>query len=153
MSRRNGRVIAFQALYSWDVTKASLDDLLTFSWLQKDSEIEEGGQNEPAELSETAKEERTFASIIISGTISHIDEIDKLIENHLSSSWSMERISRVALAILRTGVYEILFQNGSEPKIVIDEAVKIAKDFDTDDSYKFINAVLDKIGKDEAKRT
>ena len=152
MSRRNGRVIAFQALYSWDVSKSSLDDLLTFSWLQKDSEIEAGLQQEQTELSETAKEERTFASLIIAGTISHIDEIDKLIENHLSSSWSIDRISRVALAILRTSVYEILFQSGAEPKIVIDEAVNIAKDFDTDDSYKFINAVLDKIGKDEAKK-
>lgn len=152
MSRRNGRVIAFQALYSWDVSKSSLDDLLTFSWLQKDAEIESGVQEQEIELSETAKEERTFASLIIAGTISHIDEIDKLIENHLSASWSMDRISRVALAILRTSIYELLFQNGAEAKIVIDEAVNIAKDFDTDDSYKFINAVLDKIGKDEAKR-
>ncbi len=155
MSRRNGRVIAFQALYSWDVTKASLDELLTFEWLQKDVEIDgsiEPAEQPVAELSENSKEERTFASLIISGTISHIDEIDKLIENHLSANWSMDRISRVALAILRTSVYEILFQNGAETKIVIDEAVNIAKDFDTDDSYKFINAVLDKIGKDEAKR-
>ena len=155
MSRRNGRVIAFQALYSWDVTKASLDDLLTFTWLQKDKEVGSAApeQDEPViEISETSKEERTFASIIIAGTISHIDEIDKLIESHLSASWSMERISRVALAILRTSVYELLFQNGAEQKIVIDEAVNIAKDFDTDDSYKFINAVLDKIGKDEPKR-
>ena len=144
MSRRNGRIIAFQALYSWDVTKASLDDLLTFEWLQKDEEN--------TELSDSSKEERTFASLIIAGTISHIDDIDKLIESHLSASWSMERISRVALAILRTGVYELLYQNGAETKIVIDEAVNIAKDFDTDDSYKFINAVLDKIGKDEPKR-
>ena len=144
MSRRNGRVIAFQAVYSWDVTKASLDDLLTFEWLQKDAET--------SELSANSKEERTFASLIIAGTISHIDEIDKLIENHLSASWSMERISRVALAILRTSVYELLFQKDAEAKIVIDEAVNIAKDFDTDDSYKFINAVLDKIGKDEPKR-
>ncbi len=144
MSRRNGRVIAFQAVYSWDVTKASLDDLLSFEWLQKDEEM--------ADLSESSKEERTFASLIIAGTISHIDEIDKLIENHLSSSWSMERISRVALAILRTSVFELLFQKDSEAKIVIDEAVNIAKDFDTDDSYKFINAVLDKIGKDEPKK-
>ena len=152
MSRRNGRVIAFQAVYSWDVTKASLDELLSFSWLQKDSEIEAGQQTEPEELSENAKEERTYARMIIAGTISHIDEIDKIIEGHLSSSWSMDRISRVALAILRTSVYELLFQNGAEQKIVIDEAVNIAKDFDTDDSYKFINAVLDKIGKDEPKR-
>ena len=152
MSRRNGRVIAFQALYSWDVSKSSLDDLLTFSWLQKDAEIEAGLQELETPISETAKEERTFASLIIAGTISHIDEIDKLIESHLSASWSMDRISRVALAILRTSIYELLFQNGAEAKIVIDEAVNIAKDFDTDDSYKFINAVLDKIGKDEAKR-
>ena len=138
-------------MYSWDVSKSSLDDLLTFSWLQKDSEIENGEEQTPV-ISANAKEERTFASLIIAGTISNIDEIDKLIENHLSSSWSMDRISRVALAILRTSVYEILFQNGAEPKIVIDEAVNIAKDFDTDDSYKFINAVLDKIGKNEAKR-
>ena len=139
-------------MYSWDVSKSSLDDLLTFSWLQKDAEIEAGVQEQVTELSETAKEERTFASLIIAGTISHIDEIDKLIENHLSASWSMDRISRVALAILRTSIYELLFQNGAEAKIVIDEAVNIAKDFDTDDSYKFINAVLDKIGKDEAKK-
>ena len=128
MSRRKGRIIAFQALYSWDVSKSSLDDLLTFSWLQKDSEIQAG--TEPAEPEGNAKEERTFASLIISGTISHIDEIDKRIESHLSSSWSMDRISRVALAILRTSVYEIVFQNGSEPRIVIDEAVNIAKDYD-----------------------
>ena len=64
----------------------------------------------------------------------------------------MDRISRVALAILRVSVYELLFQKGAEAKIVIDEAVNIAKDFDTDDSYKFINAVLDKIGKNEAKK-
>ena len=93
MSRRNGRVIAFQALYSWDVTKSSLDDLLSFSWLQKDSEIEAETQQPVVDLSETAKEERTFASLIIAGTISHIDEIDKLIENHLSASWSMDRIA------------------------------------------------------------
>ena len=152
MSRRKGRIIAFQALYSWDVSKSSLDDLLTFSWLQKDAEIAAGEEVPAAELSETAKEERTFASLIIAGTISHIDEIDKLIETHLSSSWSIDRISRVSLAILRTSVYEILFQNDADAKIVIDEAVNIAKDFDTDDSYKFINAVLDKIGKDEPKK-
>ena len=150
MSRRKGRIIAFQALYSWDVSKSSLDDLLTFSWLQKDSEIQTGTE---IDLSENAKEERTFASLIISGTISHIDEIDQRIESHLSASWSMDRISRVALAILRTSVYEIAFQTGSEPRIIIDEAVNIAKDYDSDDSYKFINAILDKIGKDEEKKS
>ena len=146
MSRRKGRILAFQALYSWDVSKASVEDLLTYSWLQKDSELSEDTVQEP---SENAKEERTFASLIIAGTIDHIDEIDKVIESHLSDSWSLNRLNKVALAILRTSTYEIKYQKNISPKIVIDEAVNIAKDYGTDDSYKFINAVLDKIGKDE----
>lgn len=143
MSRRKGRILAFQALYSWDVTKSSIEDLLTFSWLEKG--------NEEVKTSETAKEENTFASLIIAGTIEHIDEIDALIENHLAENWSKDRINKVALAILRTSIYEMKFQNGAQPGIIIDEAVNIAKDYGADDSYKFINAVLDKIGKNEDK--
>lgn len=140
MSRRKSRIIAFQALYSWNVSRVPTEELLTFSWLKKDSEFT------PNEL-----EEQTFASFIISGTIDHLDEIDNLISSHLSSSWTMERITKVSLAILRTSTYEIKFQAGSNPKIVIDEAVNIAKEYGSDDSYKFINAILDKIEKDEGK--
>lgn len=140
MSRRKSRIIAFQALYSWNVSRVPTEELLTFSWLKKDSEFT------PNEL-----EEQTFASFIISGTIDHLDEIDNLISSHLSSSWTMERINKVSLAILRTSAYEIKFQAGSNPKIVIDEAVNIAKEYGSDDSYKFINAILDKIEKDEGK--
>ena len=140
MSRRKSRIIAFQVLYSWNVSRVPTEELLTFSWLKKDSEFT------PNEL-----EEQTFASFIISGTIDHLDEIDNLISSHLSSSWTMERINKVSLAILRTSTYEIKFQAGSNPKIVIDEAVNIAKEYGSDDSYKFINAILDKIEKDEGK--
>lgn len=140
MSRRKSRIIAFQALYSWNVSRVPTEELLTFSWLKKDSEFT------PNEI-----EEQTFASFIISGTIDHLDEIDNLISSHLSSSWTMERINKVSLAILRTSTYEIKFQAGSNPKIVIDEAVNIAKEYGSDDSYKFINAILDKIEKDEGK--
>ena len=140
MSRRKSRIIAFQALYSWNVSRVPTEELLTFSWLKKDSEFT------PNEI-----EEQTFASFIISGTIDPLDEIDNLISSHLSSSWTMERINKVSLAILRTSTYEIKFQAGSNPKIVIDEAVNIAKEYGSDDSYKFINAILDKIEKDEGK--
>ena len=76
MSRRNGRVIAFQALYSWDASRVPLEELLAFSWLQKDDELR--SDKPAAEPSETAKEERTFASLLIAGAIEHIEEIDKL---------------------------------------------------------------------------
>lgn len=145
LSRRKSRILAFQAVYSWDLSKESIDDILSFSWLQKDSEIKDGVEKE---FSESEKEEQTFASFIIKGTIDHVDEIDELIKNHLSSSWSMERLNKVTLSILRISIYEMLYQQGSVPKIVIDEAINIAKDYGPDDSFKFINAVLDNINRD-----
>ena len=145
LSRRKSRILAFQAVYSCDLSKESIDDILSFSWLQKDSEIKDGVEKE---FSESEKEEQTFASFIIKGTIDHVDEIDELIKNHLSSSWSMERLNKVTLAILRISIYEMLYQQGSVPKIVIDEAINIAKDYGPDDSFKFINAVLDNINRD-----
>ena len=144
MSRRKGRILAFQGVYSWDVSKASVEDILKFSWLQKDSE--EADTNAP--LAPELLEERSFASLIITGTIGHVQEIDELIKNHLSDNWTLERINKVSLAILRTSIFEMKFQNGSQPKIVIDEAVNIAREYGLEDSYKFINAVLDKIGKE-----
>ena len=146
MSRRKGRILAFQGVYSWDVSQSSVEDILKFSWLQKDSEGDDKEQEKP--LVPEALEERTFASLIITGTIEHISEIDELIKNHLSENWTLERINKVSLAILRTSIFEMKFQNGSQPKIVIDEAVNIAREYGLEDSYKFINAVLDKIGKE-----
>ena len=135
MSRRKGRILAFQALYSWDVGQSSLEDILKFSWATEDDSV-------------LPVEETAFASIIISGTVEHVSEIDELIKTHLSSNWTLERINKVSLAILRTSIYEMKYQTGSEPKIVIDEAVNIARKYGLEDSYKFINAVLDKIGKE-----
>ena len=60
----------------------------------------------------------------------------------------MERINKVTLAILRVSIYEMEFQKDSQKKIVIEEAVNIAREYGLEDSYKFINAVLDKIGKE-----
>ena len=144
MSRRKGRILAFQGVYSWDVSKSPIEDILKFSWLQKDTEGEDTQKSPTPE----SLEEQTFASLIISGTVEHVQEIDELIKNHLSENWTLERINKVSLAILRTSIYQMKFQNGSQPKIVIDEAVNIAREYGLEDSYKFINAVLDKIGKE-----
>ena len=146
MSRRKSRILAFQALFSWEASESSLEDLLTFSWNYKDSNVLEQA---PALESEVAKDEKLFASLLVSGTINNITEIDKLITEHLTDNWSFDRINKVALAILRVSIYELKFQADSVAKIVIDEAVNIAKQFGADDSYKFINAILDKLGNND----
>lgn len=146
MSRRKSRILAFQALFSWEASESTLEDLLTFSWSYKDSDVLE---ESPVLESEAAKDEKLFASLLVSGTIDRITEIDQLITEHLSDNWSIDRIDKVALAILRIAIYELKFQPDSVAKIVIDEAVNIAKQFGADDSYKFINAILDKLGNNE----
>ena len=146
VSRRKSRILAFQALFSWEASESSLEDLLTFSWNYKDSNVLEQA---PALESEVAKDEKLFASLLVSGTINNITEIDKLITEHLTDNWSIDRINKVALAILRVSIYELKFQPDSVAKIVIDEAVNIAKQFGADDSYKFINAILDKLGNND----
>lgn len=145
MSRREERIIAFQAVYSWDVNKVPLDELLKFSWTKKDSEKE-------SQEKDNSNGEKLFASLIVTGTINNIEKIDELIVSHLNGKWSKDRINKVALAILRTSIYEIKFQEGSNPKIVIDEAINIAKQYGAEDSFKFINAVLDKIGKENGAK-
>lgn len=132
MSRRKGRVLVFQGLYSWDVGGSTLEDILTFSWVEAED-----------------VEAQAFASLVIPGVIEHIDVINSTISSHLSANWSIDRLNKVTLAILRMGVYELMFQSDSPSKVVIDEAVEISKKYGEDGSFRFINAVLDKISKEQ----
>ena len=87
-----------------------------------------------------------FPRIIITGTIGNIEQIDKIIKEHLIN-WDFDRLKKVDAALLRMSVYSLLYQKEIPPSIVIDEAIDIAKEFGTEDSFKFINGVLDNIRK------
>lgn len=75
--------------------------------------------------------------------INKIDEIDFKIQQN-SDSWDISRIDKVDLAILRLGIYEICFDD-VPTKVAINEAVLLAKEYSSEKSYRFINAVLAKI--------
>ena len=81
------------------------------------------------------------------GTVEHLSEIDENIKKHLAANWDFNRVNTVSLSILRMSVYSLLYQKDVGASVVIDEAIQIAKEFGADDSFRFINAVLDKIGK------
>jgi N utilization substance protein B len=133
-SRRKGRIIAFQALYSWEATKTPLAQLLSFDWLDAEKQA---ALDEPI---------AAFARLLVSGTIERLEDIDGLIKRHLKN-WDFSRLNRVDLAILRMSVFSLLNQDDVPPSIVIDEAIDISKEFGTDDSYRFVNGVLDGIRK------
>jgi N utilization substance protein B len=140
-SRRKGRILAFQALYSWDVHKrignASIPEgLLDFSWTSQ-------GDDPPVPLDE---EMTAFSRLLVTGTVENITAVDGMIERHLKN-WELSRLNRVDLAVLRMSVYTLMFQADMPPSIVIDEAIDISKEFGTDDSFRFVNGVLDGIRK------
>lgn len=77
--------------------------------------------------------------------LSHKEELDNIYKPYLDRAFSM--IDPVERGILRLGVYELTQTPEVPYKTVIDEAVELAKDFGAEDSYKYINAVLDKVAK------
>jgi len=136
-SRRKSRILAFQALYAWDSSGGAAADITGFGWLDEEKR---------AAMDE---EVASFARLIIVGTLERIQEIDAAISSHLQN-WTFERLKRVDLAVLRTGAYALLFQKDIPAQITIDEAIEIAKEFGSEDSYRFINGVLDGIWKSSA---
>ena len=145
MARRKGRILAFQALFSWDMGSSNVNDLVAFPWVAKSNELSEDAE---ANVSETTDETVTFARLLVAGTIEHIAEIDALIKKHLDS-WDFERINKVDLAVLRISVYPLLYQSDDiHPSIIINEAIDISKEYGPGDTYKFVNAVLDNIRKE-----
>ncbi len=78
------------------------------------------------------------------GVLDHVADIDVLIEKNLKN-WKKERISKVSLAILRLGVYEILYCSDVDNDIVVSECVKLATTFAFDDDVSFVNGVLGSI--------
>ena len=138
MARRKGRILAFQALYSWDLGNVDISNVLDFAWVEKET------------LERMGEESLSFTKLLVSGTIEHIEEIDSVIKSHLTN-WDFDRLNKVDLAILRISVYPLLFQKDLHSSIIIDEAIDISKEFGSDDSFKFINAVLDSIRKSQVK--
>ncbi|MDR0387031.1 MAG: transcription antitermination factor NusB [Treponema sp.] len=137
-SRRKGRILAFQALYSWEAsggekTPGIPENLMDFSWLEdKREKLDQGIAD--------------FSRLLIAGTIENRKKVDAMIQAHLKN-WDISRLNRVDLAILRMSVYTLMYQDDIPPSIVIDEAIGISKEYGADDSFRFVNGVLDSIRK------
>ncbi len=138
-----------QSLYEWDF-KGKNNSLL--------ADIMERNIKEFA----AGLEDPTFIIDLIKGVISHVSELDKIIEK-AAPQWPLDQIAIVDRNVLRLGLYELLFGNRDEvpPKVAINEAIELAKSFGGDSSGKFVNGVLGTVyreigepGKDDApKRT
>ena len=135
-SRRKGRILAFQTLFSKDFNNNSTEELIKFNWM--DASKLENFDNDTID----------FAKLLVIGTIENLEEIDSAIKKQLKS-WDFNRIVKVELAILRLSVYSLLFQKDIPGTVTINEAIDIAKDYGSDEAYRFINGILDGINKSQ----
>ncbi len=130
MSHTLSREIAMKRLYAETVGGMdTLEDTLE--------------QSEHELLSE---EDALFSDRLYEGVHAHLSEIDAEIEAH-AKDWSLQRIAKVDLSILRVAVYELLFERGIPVGATVNEAVELAKVFGGDKSAGFINGVLGAVSK------
>ncbi len=123
ISRRAARECALKALYSYDFNREEEPELF-FARMCEEGEV-------PCD---------DFAKGLFLGTLEKIAALDeKIAEN--AKGWKFSRIARMSLAIMRLAAYEMLFA-GTPKAIAINEAVELAKAYDTDDAPAFINGVL-----------
>lgn len=133
--RRKSRECAVQILFALDLNAEPVDQFLSVFWdiATKDSEEQS-----------VRTEVRDFAVRLVKGTLKNKQTIDDLIASH-SNNWRIDRMPATDRNILRMAVYELLEEAETPAKVVINEAIEIAKKFGTTDSAQFINGVLDSI--------
>ena len=133
MTRSEIREAAFKLIYSLEI--------------QKVEDLEEAIELYIESNDITNKSEIEYIRDAVLGIEKNKDEIEKKIKEHLKSDWKIERISKMDLSILKLAIYEIKYKE-LPFKVVINEAVELAKKYGEDSSKNFVNGILASILKE-----
>jgi N utilization substance protein B len=129
--RRDGRIFAVQLIYAHEAFPLTDFDK---HWA---GAVEALGHRE---------EKLAFAREVAEGTVRNLFEINGLLARFLRN-WSLDRVGKVALAVLREAVYELLYRKDIPPSVTINEALEIVKFFGVPEAAKFVNGVLDSVSR------
>jgi N utilization substance protein B len=130
-ARSKARKRALDVLYVADVRQISINEALAAEATRA--------------LSEPAREASwLYAREIIDGVVDHGDEIDELIETY-AQGWSLGRMPIIDRALLRIGIWEVLYNDQVPDGVAINESVELAKLLSTDDSGSFLNGILGRV--------
>ena len=131
-NRHLGRIVALQTLYEVEFRSEAKDASVDVNEIL----------NRNIERYETAIDDKGFVETLVKGVLECVKELDGKIQP-IAPDWPIEQIARIDRNILRIGMYELTKQADIvPPKVVINEAVELAKAFGSDNSSKFINGVL-----------
>jgi len=135
-ARTKARKRALDLLYSADIREESINQALAAEQVRADNDSKRGSS-------------WPYAREIVVGITEHGDEIDELIETY-AQGWTIHRMPAVDRAIVRIGIWEILFNESIPDGVAISEAVEAASELSTEDSAGFINGLLGRIAQTRA---
>ena len=128
--RRSSRELTLKFLYQSEMNKGNIEEQMKI-FIERNS---------------SHGEVEDFMESLVKSIYKEIEEIDKIIQE-CSDNWILDRMTVIDRNILRMGTCELLFDFLTPPKVVINEAIDIAKKYGNEDSPEFINGILDKIHK------
>jgi transcription antitermination protein NusB len=140
LARSAARLAAVQALYQHQMERTATAKLLDEFHRHRFSEV--------IDEAELAEAEVDFFDDVVTGVIARRDEIDALVVARLQQGWTLARVDKTMLQILRCGVYELLARADVPVGTAISEYVDVAKAFFDDREAKFVNGVLDAVAKE-----
>ena len=129
--RRSARELALKFLYQTEFNEGAIQEQLDQFWMRLSIQ----------------DETKSFMKALVESTFLHLAEIDEILKKY-SEHWALDRMTVIDRNILRFGVCELLYFSSVPPKVVINEAVEVAKKYGNEESPDFINGVLDRIYKD-----
>ena len=132
--RRKSRGLALQLLYQLDVTKQDPPKVLA--------------QFQQHFLPDEERDE--FLESLVLGVLEHSQEIDRLLKQ-FSENWRLDRMSIIDRNILRMATFELLYCDDIPPKVTLNEAIDLGKEYGTEESGSFINGILDRLQKEIGK--
>lgn len=144
--RRQGRELALKLIYGLQDQSIDLHAVLEDFWTSFRFQDDVLGDALDQVKGPVHPEVRRFTEDLVEGVAEHLEEIDDLLKTH-STNWTLERMARVDLSLLRLAAFELLYRPDIPVSVIINEAVEIGKRFGTKDTPAFVNGVLDKISR------
>ena len=134
-TRHQARQAALQMLYQWEVGRLSMFEVRQTFWTHS----LDGGEPLSSDL-------QAFATTLADGVAGAVAEIDPLIAE-AAEHWRIERMNVMDRLILRLAIYEFLHEAATPGRVVINEALELARTFSGDEAVRFINGILDAVRK------
>lgn len=141
-NRHLGRIIALQTLYEQEFRRECGDGEFDLADVL----------NRNINRYKDTVDDREFIRGLVSGVTEHVTEIDALLQP-AAPKWPIAEIARMDRIVLRLSAYELLYSDSVPPKVVINEAVELAKAFGGENSSKFVNGVLGTLHKQRSPDT